>query len=136
MVDCCQFHSEFLQKLFLLYVSIDEKIQDEGSRLVLAQYLDFFHDDMLSQLPYPDFYSSLGHPGALEVALEMFMEDCSGLVMNVESTSNNLFHDFSYTTISQVKAEIRKLVKNLDNSIASAQRSSSHFVKSKKLPFE
>lgn len=136
MADCCEFHSNFLQKLFLLYASIDEKIQDEGTKLVLAQYLDFFHDDMLSHIPYPDFYSSLSHPGALEAALEMFLEDCSGLVMNVETSTNNVFHDFTYTTVSQVKAEIRKLVRSLDNSIASAHRFSPYFVKSKKLPFE
>lgn len=131
MTYCCQFHSEFLQKLFLLYVSIDEKIKYEGTRFVLAQYLDFFHDDMLLLIPYPNFYSSLGHPDAFEAALEMFIEDCSGVI-----NTNNVSHDVSYTTISQVKVGIRKLVKNLDASITFAHRNSRVWVKSKKLPFE
>lgn len=126
-MDCCQFHSEFLYKLFSLYILIDKKIEREGTRLVLAQYLDFFHDDMLPHIPYPDFYSSLGHPGSFEAALEMFVEDCSHL-----TKFNKALPNLSYTTIPEVKAEIRKLVKNLDNSIASAQRP----VKSRKFPFE
>lgn len=135
MSNICEFHTVFLRNLFVLYLSIDEKITIEGNKIIFAKFLEFFHDDLFPE-NYSNFESCLENPHNYEVAFNMFARDCSQMVerANTDSFFRHIFP--VYFTVSQVRSALNLIVKDLELTILLERRKFQPWVKSKKLLFE
>src|ERR671932_272649 len=117
MSDICEVHAVFLRNLFVLYLSIDEKIATEGYKIVFAKFLEIFHDDLFPE-GYSDFEECLENPNNYELAFDIFANDCFTMVEGADTNPAFKHCAPSYFTLF---TQLRK---------------SQRWVKSKKLPFE
>jgi hypothetical protein len=110
-------HYRFLQKLFLLYLSVDEDYQDECDKVIVFRFLqfflDFFHEDLLAEMHQPDFEIFWKNIGK-EPIIELLMTFCSNQQIDISSSTYSLFDDKSYSDPVEFNLEIDKLFQDLE----------------------
>jgi hypothetical protein len=138
--EICEIHTDFLKGLFLLYLSLDESIADDesclASKLILAKYLEIFHDEFLLEMKVSDPLVYLDNFDNFQCIVHNFFLDNGGQHINLEFKDGNIFAQKPYFTVSEVKSQIHKLVKNLYSRLAVLACKSRPPSKNKKLPFE
>jgi hypothetical protein len=109
-------HDRFLQKLFLLYLSIDEDYQDECDKVIVFRFLqfvsDFLHNDLLAEMGQPDFETFWKDIGK-EPIIELLITFCSNQQIDLSSATQSLFDNKSYSDPAELNLEIDKLFQEL-----------------------
>jgi hypothetical protein len=113
-------HYRFLQRLFLLYLSIDEEYQEECDQVIVLRFLqffsDFFHKDLLADMGQSDFETFWTNLGKRPI-IELLITFSSNQQIDVSSDTHSLFDDKSYSDPAELNLEIDKLFQDLEADI-------------------
>jgi len=134
------FHYRFLQKLFLLYVSIDENCHNECDQVIFSRFLQFFSEflqrDLLLEMGEADFEAFFKNPDKKQALLELLIQLVSNQSIDLSPVTVSLFDDKVYTDPTELNLEIDELFKNLEVDAAIFKSNSSARRKSKKTFFD